>query len=109
MLSGMVPDYHEAQDAAAYLQARLDCGDLDGINATAVGRQYAPLKTAAAVIRIVLVDWRDHLDESAAIRRTLNPGDPERAVLREEIISLCRRVTRILNGHRQRSSHLPIL
>jgi hypothetical protein len=108
MLPGMIPDYHEVQDAAAYLQAALDRGDFHGINATALGRQYAPLKTAAAVIRIALIDWHDHQNESAAIRRTLNPGDPERAALRKEIISLCRRVIRILNGPRQRSSHPPI-
>ncbi len=81
----------EVRDAAAYLRARLDQGELDHMPPTAFGRRYAPLRFAA-VVRSALSDWQDSLADRGAGRPPIIPDDPDHDTLKCEIIDLFGRV-----------------
>jgi len=98
----MTADNHDVQDAVAYLHARLDRGDFDYMPAEALGPQFAPLRTVALVIRIVLIDWQEYLIDSAPEGALLFPNDPNRWALRSEIVDLARRVNQLV---RRRAWH----
>jgi hypothetical protein len=88
----MMPDHPTVQDAAAYLQERLDGGHFDGVPAQALGRKYAPLGSATLVIRIALADWQDHLVESGGANAGTVWDDFDPACLAKQIIDFYRRV-----------------